>query len=130
MTVIQSGIKDLACPECGHKNEWFNYCIIRWSGPQTFSEALLQVCSFGTVTYERYKCMVAAVSLREISMTRSDLIIAVARHEPDELISKMHGKIENVYAFLFEMEAVEKKDAFSELVLELARRLREALEVK
>ena len=67
-------------------------------------------------------------------MTRSDLIIEVCRRNerlvnpPDELVTKMHRKIENVYTILFDMESVETTDPVSELVKELAKRLRKALE--
>ena len=66
--------------------------------------------------------------------TRSDLIIEVARRNqrmvepPDELVAALHRKIENVYGLLFEMEAIENKDGFTDLVLTLAQRLRKELE--
>ena len=67
-------------------------------------------------------------------MTRSDLIIEVCRRNdrmvnpPDELVTKMHKKIEAVYSILFQMEAVESKDALTHLTRELAEVLRKALE--
>ena len=65
-------------------------------------------------------------------MTRSDLIIKVARHEPDVLVAAMHKKIEAAYQILFELERYGEAhaDAIGKMTLELGELLRKALETK
>ena len=56
-------------------------------------------------------------------MTRSDIFLAVAKHEPDDLLRALHAKIENVYHVLFVLEE-EKNEVFHTL----AETIRKALE--
>ena len=56
-------------------------------------------------------------------MTRSDLLIAVHKHLPDDLIFSMYEKIEAVYKIVFVLEKDENKEFHA-----LAAILRKALE--